>query len=897
MWCAHRVRVPFLLSVLLLAAAPSVPSRSRENAPALRWFEQLLAQRDPGSGLLVVLEDAEVVVLEPGPILIERASGPLLRARGPAILPGERVVLGAGEAHVLSLSDDGDLVLDAPLQGEPGDRLLRVERVLEVFGDPEGLLPLPSPLRAGADGRIGFYVAHDRFELVVRSGDRTLLVTHVEFAPADRGASQRPLSTDRPERQRRGGEALGDPPAAAEELEASGDASGGGGTGVAPDNASYVTRVREPGLTNELALADLPTGLLKNEGGSGSLSVAAAGVDYYAPGGPPVVESDIDAAVTRDAEWDSAAKINAATSDADFLVLDAGTQALPATKSIQAGAGASLHLDKSASAGPADRILSLSVAGQERTFVDADGRLHAFDGVTTGIVPLAGSPTTWTGPQTFESTVALRGPAYLDPDTDSNALTLPQGPRLFFEVPELTAGGGPSETGFAIDTCRAAGYDPGVWDNAIGLFYNASCGMGRTREDEWAWGSYWETNWSPEPGGRWFEWNQDFVSRAGSVWRPWYFVFDTNAHGGEGGLAVWAVKTRRGGDNVLEILDDASPGARGGVLSVNRPPDEGGAGALSAFRVTEGPVVPAGGAAIHGKLRLNHDAPGPVPSGFDGVLGEVEFDSAAPATSGGVLAAGRFRAAFGGTADDREVGTLDGLQSQVVVEAAGTGNRVGSARGVLVETGLDEGVAVGIWQGVKVADLPAVSPSVIERAAGISIGDLRGIGSISSDALRVEPQSGGDGRKGNIVLRGGNATNGHLAFYNGWVHVWAQQGADPPVLMVNRDLSVPPIDETDGHAIAVVAAPVARPVVARCGTVSIAPPSIGAGEAAVGTAPVPGLAEGDVCACVARAQFADPIIPKGCRGLDGNLRLRLYNASTEPLDPGPQDVDYCCWAK
>ncbi len=718
----------------------------------------------------------------------------------------------------------------------------------------------------------------------------------MEFVPAER-ASGRALSERRPERQRSGTETLGDPASAPLDLEASGDGPRGSDVGPAPDNASYVTRVGEPGLTNELALADLPTGLLKNEGGSGSLTVATAGVDYYAPGGPPVVESDIDATVTRDGEWDSAAKINDATGDADFLVLDAEVQVLPATKSVQAAAGASLRLDKSASAGPSDRILSLSVAGQERTFVDADGRLHAFDGTATGLVPLAGSPTTWTAPHRFDEAVRMQGPSYVDSMSDTNALTFPQGPRVFFDVPELTSGGGASGTGFAIDTCRATGYDPGVWDNAIGLFYNASCGMGRTREDEWAWGSYWETNWSPEPGGRWFEWNQDFVSRTGVVWRPWYFVFDTNAHGGEGALTAWAVKTGPGRDNVLEIRDDTRPGARGGVLSVNRPPGEGGAGALSAFRVAEGPFLPEGGAAVHGKTRLQHDAAGAVPSGSYGVLGEAVFDSAASQTSGGGLAAGRFQTAFRGAAENRQVSTLDGLQSHVVIEPVGAGNRVGTVRGVSVETGLGESAAVGIWHGVNVANLPDVSPSVIERAAGISVGDLRGIGSISSDALRVEAQSGGDGRKGNLVLGGGNATNGHLAFYNGWVHVWAQQGADPPVLMVNRDLNVPPIDETDGYALAVVAAPVGRPVVARCGTVSIDPPSIGPGVAGVGSATVPGLLEGDVCACVARADFADPVLPKGCQGWNGNLRLRLYNASTEPLDPGPQDVDYCCWSK
>jgi hypothetical protein len=50
----------------------------------------------------------------------------------------------------------------------------------------------------------------------------------------------------------------------------------GGGGGGAPISATYITRVPDGALTNEQALSDLPTGILKSSTGTGILSIASA---------------------------------------------------------------------------------------------------------------------------------------------------------------------------------------------------------------------------------------------------------------------------------------------------------------------------------------------------------------------------------------------------------------------------------------------------------------------------------------------------------------------------------------------------------------------------------------------------------------------------------------------
>lgn len=69
------------------------------------------------------------------------------------------------------------------------------------------------------------------------------------------------------------------------------DVNGGGGGG-APTDATYITQTPSAGLSAEQAMSALATGLVKNATGTGVQSIAAQGVDYYAPGGTDVAVAD-----------------------------------------------------------------------------------------------------------------------------------------------------------------------------------------------------------------------------------------------------------------------------------------------------------------------------------------------------------------------------------------------------------------------------------------------------------------------------------------------------------------------------------------------------------------------------------------------------------------------------
>jgi hypothetical protein len=65
----------------------------------------------------------------------------------------------------------------------------------------------------------------------------------------------------------------------------------GSGSG-APASATFITQTPDAGLSAEQALSTLATGVLKNTTGTGVLSVAAEGTDYYKPGGTDVAVAD-----------------------------------------------------------------------------------------------------------------------------------------------------------------------------------------------------------------------------------------------------------------------------------------------------------------------------------------------------------------------------------------------------------------------------------------------------------------------------------------------------------------------------------------------------------------------------------------------------------------------------
>lgn len=66
-------------------------------------------------------------------------------------------------------------------------------------------------------------------------------------------------------------------------------AAGGGGAGGAPVDATYITQTPNGTLTAEQALSLLGTGIMYNTTGTGVISIATNGTNYYGPGTPVAV--------------------------------------------------------------------------------------------------------------------------------------------------------------------------------------------------------------------------------------------------------------------------------------------------------------------------------------------------------------------------------------------------------------------------------------------------------------------------------------------------------------------------------------------------------------------------------------------------------------------------------
>ncbi len=117
------------------------------------------------------------------------------------------------------------------------------------------------------------------------------------------------------------------------------NASGGASTA-----ASYITSVAEAGLSNETALGALGTGLLINTTTTGIPTIYAGQTctnqfvrAISASGGATcatVATTDLAAGVTLDTEWDSAAEINTATTDDDFVTLTGVQSLATGTKTV-----------------------------------------------------------------------------------------------------------------------------------------------------------------------------------------------------------------------------------------------------------------------------------------------------------------------------------------------------------------------------------------------------------------------------------------------------------------------------------------------------------------------------------------------------------------------------------
>lgn len=64
------------------------------------------------------------------------------------------------------------------------------------------------------------------------------------------------------------------------------------GAAAAPADATYIVQIPNATLSNEQALSALTTGIMMSANGTGVVSIATQGVDYYAPGGTDVAIAD-----------------------------------------------------------------------------------------------------------------------------------------------------------------------------------------------------------------------------------------------------------------------------------------------------------------------------------------------------------------------------------------------------------------------------------------------------------------------------------------------------------------------------------------------------------------------------------------------------------------------------
>lgn len=115
--------------------------------------------------------------------------------------------------------------------------------------------------------------------------------------------------------------------------------------GGAPTGATYITQTSNGSLTNEQALDALASGIMYNTTGTGVVSIATEGTDYYGPGGTDVVVAD--------------GGTGRSTATA-YAVLCGGTTATGAHQSI-------------ASVGTSGQVLTSNGAGALPTFQAAAG--------------------------------------------------------------------------------------------------------------------------------------------------------------------------------------------------------------------------------------------------------------------------------------------------------------------------------------------------------------------------------------------------------------------------------------------------------------------------------------------------------------------------------------------
>ena len=191
------------------------------------------------------------------------------------------------------------------------------------------------------------------------------------------------------------------------------DLSGGG---AAPINATYITQIPDAGLTNEQALSLLATGILKSTTATGVVSIAAQGVDYYAPGGTDVAIADGGTGASTNTaginNLVSGASLTTATVASSDLVLIQDASDSNNLKTVTAQAIADLGPGGSAAPGDATYIVqtpNVNLTNEQALSLLATGLLKST--TATGVVSIGVPNTDYLAPDATLISIALLGTA------------------------------------------------------------------------------------------------------------------------------------------------------------------------------------------------------------------------------------------------------------------------------------------------------------------------------------------------------------------------------------------------------------------------------------------------------------------------------------------------------
>lgn len=188
------------------------------------------------------------------------------------------------------------------------------------------------------------------------------------------------------------------------------------GAGAAPADATYITQIPNATLSNEQALSLLATGIMKSTTATGVVSIAAQGVDYYAPGGTDVAILDGGTGASTNTaginNLVSGAALTTATVASSDLVLIQDASDSNNLKSVTAQSIADLGPGGSAAPGDATYIVqtpNVNLTNEQALSALATGILKST--TATGVVSIAVANTDYQAADATLTSISALGTA------------------------------------------------------------------------------------------------------------------------------------------------------------------------------------------------------------------------------------------------------------------------------------------------------------------------------------------------------------------------------------------------------------------------------------------------------------------------------------------------------